>query len=50
VIKNCNVGTSLAAQRLRVHLPMQGVQVRSLIRELGSHIPLGKKKKKKLKT
>ena len=36
-------GTSLAVQRLRLHLPVQGVQVRSLVRELRSHMPLGQK-------
>ena len=28
-----NQGTSLAAQWLRIHLPMQGTQVRALVRE-----------------
>ena len=28
-----NVGTSLVAQWLRIHLPMQGTQVRALVRE-----------------
>ena len=35
-------GTSLAVQWLRLHLPMQGVQGPSLIRELGSHMPCKK--------
>ena len=29
----CNVGTSLVAQWLRIHLPMQGTWVRALVRE-----------------
>ena len=34
-------------QWLRLHmLPLQGAQVKSLARELRSHMPLGKKKKK----
>ena len=32
------MGTSLIVQFLRVHLPMQGTQVRSLVRGLRSHI------------
>ena len=32
-------GTSLAVQWLRLHLPMQSVQVRSLVRRLRSHVP-----------
>ena len=35
-------GTSLAVQWLRIRLPMQGLRVRSLVRELKSHIPWGK--------
>ena len=35
-------GTSLAVQWLRIFLPMQGMLVRSLVRELGSHMPWGK--------
>ena len=31
-------GTSLAVQQLRLCLPVQGVQVRSLVGELGSHL------------
>ena len=30
---NTNAGTSLVAQWLRIHLPMQGTRVRSLVRE-----------------
>ena len=33
------LGTSLVIQWLRTHLPMHGVQVESLIRELRSHMP-----------
>ena len=40
-------GTSLAVQRLRLHLPMQGVRVQSLVRELRSHMPWGQKKRHK---
>ena len=38
-------GTSLAVQWLRLHLPMQRVWVRSLIRELRSHMLRGQKTK-----
>ena len=31
-------GTSLVVQQLRICLPMQGMQVRSLVRELRSHM------------
>ena len=34
-------GTSLVIQSLRVYLPVQGMQVWSLVRELGSHTPWG---------
>ena len=34
--------TSLAVQWLRIHLPMQGLWVQPLVRELKSHIPWGK--------
>ena len=34
-------GTSLVVQWLRLRLPMQGVRVQSLVRELRSHMPLG---------
>ena len=41
------VGTVLVVQWLRLHLPMQGaVEVRSLVRELRSHMPCGQKTKK----
>ena len=39
------VGTSLAVQWLRFHLPMKGVQVQSLVGELRSHMPQGQKTK-----
>ena len=42
--KECG-GTSLVVQWLRLCLPMQGVQVRTLIRELRSHMPCGQKSK-----
>ena len=38
------VGTSLGVQLLRLCLPMQGVWVQSLVRELRSHMPPGQKK------
>ena len=38
-------GTSLAVQWLELHLPMQGVWIQSLARELRSHIPHGQKTK-----
>ena len=38
-------GTSLAVQWLELHLPMQGVWIQSLVRELRSHIPRGQKTK-----
>ena len=38
-------GTSLGVQRLRLCLPMQGAQVRSLVREWRSHLPWGGGKK-----
>ena len=36
----------MAVQQLRLHLPMQGVGVQSLVRELRSHMPHSQKKKK----
>ena len=36
-------------QRLRLHLPMQGVWVRSLVGELRSHMPPDQKKQNKKK-
>ena len=32
------IRTSLVVQWLRIHRPLQGTQVRSLVRELGSHV------------
>ena len=32
---------SLVVLRLRIHLPMQGIQVSSLVKELGSYLPQG---------
>ena len=37
------LGTSLAVQELRLCLPMQGVWVQSLVRELRFHMPHGQK-------
>ena len=37
-------GTSLVDQWLRLHLPMQGVQVQFLAREIRSHMACGQKK------
>ena len=39
------LGTSLAVQWLRPHLPMKGLQVWSLLGELRSHMPQGQKTK-----
>ena len=39
--KNESPGTSLVVQWLRICLPMQGTQVRSLVGELRSHMPRG---------
>ena len=39
--------TSPAVQWLRLRLPMQGTRVRSLVGELGSHIPRSAAKKKR---
>ena len=36
-------GTSLVVQWLRIHLPMQGTWVQSLVEELRSHMPRGGK-------
>ena len=40
------MGTSLVIQQLRLPLPMQGVWVQSLVRELTSHMPYSQKIKK----
>ena len=39
-------GTSLVVQWLRLYLPVLGVQIQSLVRELRSHMPHGQKGKK----
>ena len=36
---NSEWGPSLVVQWLRIHLPMQGMQVRSPVRELRLHVP-----------
>ena len=41
-------GTSMEVQWLKIHLPMQGVWVRSLVRKPRSHILLGKKTKQNI--
>ena len=38
-------GTSLVVQGLRLRIPIQGVWVESLVRELRSHMPLSQKTK-----
>ena len=44
--ENKGLGTSLAVQWLRLHLPMQGVRVLSLVGELRSHMPHSQNTKK----
>ena len=39
-------GTALVVQWLGIHLPMQGVRVQSLVKELRSHMYVAKKLKK----
>ena len=39
--KESELRTSLVAQWLRIHLPMQGKWVPSLVQELESHMPQG---------
>ena len=46
IIKHDFPGTSLAVQWLRLHLQMQLVRGRSLVGEIRSYMPRGKKKKK----
>ena len=46
-VKSDQTGTSLVVQWLRLCLPVQGVQVRSLVRKLRSHMPLSEKKNNK---
>ena len=36
-----SLGTSMVVQWLRIHLPMQGTRVRSLVGELSSRVPWG---------
>ena len=48
-IKMGRQGTSHVVQWLRLHLPMQGVQVRSPVRELRTDMPHGQKKNIKQK-
>ena len=43
ILKTSQLGTSLVVQWLRLRLPKQGVKVRSLVGELGSHMPHGQK-------
>ena len=43
-------GTSLVGQWVGLHLPMQGVQVQSLVRELKSHITCVQNRQTSLKT
>ena len=45
--KTLSLGTSLVVQWLRHRLPMQGVQVQSLVGELRSHMPRAKEPKHK---
>ena len=43
-------GTSPVVQWLRIHLPIQGAWVQSLVGELRSHMPRSTAKKKKRNT
>ena len=45
--KRSTPGTCLVVQWLRLPLPMQGVQVPSLVGELRRHLPCGQKPKHK---
>ena len=40
-VKENNGGTSLVVQWLRIHRPMQGTRVQTLVRERRSHVPRG---------
>ena len=42
-------GTSLVVQGLRLTLPIQNVQAQSLVGDLRSHVPSGKKKNQSIK-
>ena len=44
-VEKVNGGTFMVVQWLTLHLPMQGIRVRSLVRELRSHMPLPQKTK-----
>ena len=46
-LKTPSQGTPVVVQWLRLHLPMQGVWVQSLVRELRSRLPCGQKTKHK---
>ena len=43
--KNYHPGTSFMVQWLKLHLPIQGMHVWFLVRELRSYMPFGQKKK-----
>ena len=43
LISEAIYGTSLVVQQLELPLPMQGLRVQSLVRELKSHMPLSQK-------
>ena len=45
LITSAYVGTSLVVQWLRLHLPMQGVPVQSLVGKLRFHMTWGQKSK-----
>ena len=47
LIKNNHPEISLAVQRLRLCLPIQGVQIQSLVGKLRPHMPGSQKKKSK---
>ena len=49
-LKNCIFGDFPSNPEVKTTLPMQGARVRSLVRELRSHILYGVAKKKKKKT
>ena len=48
LVKIHSLGNSLAVQRLRLALPLQGVRVRSLVGELRSHMPHSTAKTQKI--
>ena len=47
--KELPLGSSLVGQWFRLLLPAQGVQVRSLVRELRSHMPKSQNQNLKIK-